>query len=151
MSSALHGEMARHLLRSDGQEDLCFAIWHPSSGAERGTVLLSRIVMPSTMDRQVHGNVSFEGSYFLRAAQEAATVSIERAATVPLPKFNSHLLPVERDEPLRLEIQSFLAAVSGTPIEVTGTDGRNALELALGITQKIDEHLKKTRAPYHKP
>jgi predicted dehydrogenase len=85
------------------------------------------------------------------SAQEAATVSIERAATVPLPKFNSHLLPVERDEPLRLEIQSFLAAVSGTPIEVTGTDGRNALELALGITQKIDEHLKKTRAPYHKP
>src|ERR1700733_2799365 len=74
LSSALHGEMARHLLRSDGQEDLCFAIWHPSSGAERGTVLLSRIVMPSTMDRQVHGNVSFEGSYFLRAAQEAATV-----------------------------------------------------------------------------
>ena len=81
------------------------------------------------------------------SAQDAAMVSIERAATVPLPKFHSRLLPVRREEPLRLELLSFLAAVEGAPVEVSGTDGRKALELALAVTAEIDSHLKKTLLP----
>jgi predicted dehydrogenase len=80
------------------------------------------------------------------SAQEAAMVSIERAATVPLPRFNSRLLPIRHEEPLKLEIDSFLAAVGGAEVEITGQDGRKALEIALAVTGRINENLKRTGA-----
>ncbi len=44
----------------------------------------------------------------------------------------SVIIPVEKDEPLRLELQSFLERVGrGQEPEVTGEDGLNALEIAL--------------------
>jgi len=80
------------------------------------------------------------------SAQEAAMVSIERSSSAPLPQFNSRLLSAERHEPLELEIQSFLAAVAGAPVEITGQDGRNALEVALAVTDKINENLRQMHA-----
>ena len=42
------------------------------------------------------------------------------------------------DEPLRLELESFLAAIRGEqPVRVTGEDGREALEIALRIVDEI--------------
>ncbi|PWT90944.1 MAG: hypothetical protein C5B55_08905 [Blastocatellia bacterium] len=44
-------------------------------------------------------------------------------------------------EPLRVEIVSFLEAVhDGLPAPVSGTDGRNALRLALRALERINEH-----------
>lgn len=83
---------------------------------------------------QPHEYVSIDYS-----AQEAAIVSVRPDATGEL-TFDSRALQVERDEPLRLEIESFLRAVGGTPVQVTGDDGRRALELAVEITNKIREH-----------
>lgn len=57
-----------HLIRDDGQEDVCFALWHPSTGATRGSALISRPILPDRGDRQVHGNASFNSQYFLRSA-----------------------------------------------------------------------------------
>ena len=75
-SVAMTGEIANkarlHLLRTDGQEDLCFALWHPSRGRRRTTALIHRLVLPEAGDRNVHGNVSFEPSFFERALAEAA-------------------------------------------------------------------------------
>jgi molybdopterin-synthase adenylyltransferase len=75
-SVAMTGELSsvaqQHLLRKDGQEDLCFALWHPSRGKERNTALVRRLIFPETGDRNVHGNVSFEAAYFERALAEAA-------------------------------------------------------------------------------
>lgn len=61
-----------HLLRTDGQEDICFAIWHPSTGATRTSALVRRLILPEKGDRSVHGNASFHPQYFERALAEAA-------------------------------------------------------------------------------
>lgn len=90
---------------------------------------------------QPHEYISIDYS-----AQEAAQVSVGGVAGGG-PQFSSRLLPVERGEPLRLEIESFLAAVAGGKVKVGGDDGRRALELALGITEKIREHA--SRAGVH--
>ncbi len=52
-------------------------------------------------------------------------------------------LSVQKDEPLRLEVESFLECVSTrqTP-RVSGEDATRALEVALGILDKIEEHGK---------
>ena len=72
MPDAVADDLLEHLLRDDGQEDICFAVWFPSTGKTRTAALISRIVYPSDRDRQVHGNASFNAPYLLRAAAEAA-------------------------------------------------------------------------------
>lgn len=75
-SVAMTGEVASaasaHLLRADHQEDVCFALWHPSQGRTRTTALVSKLILPLKGDRNVHGNVSFEPAFFERALSEAA-------------------------------------------------------------------------------
>ncbi len=67
------GQLARtHLLRADGQEDLCFALWHPSGGKTRQTALVQQLILPLPGERNVHGNASFEAHYFERALRVAA-------------------------------------------------------------------------------
>jgi predicted dehydrogenase len=53
-------------------------------------------------------------------------------------------IPLEapEGEPLRLEFESFLAAIQGAgPVVVTGEDGREALAVALGIVREIERTL----------
>jgi predicted dehydrogenase len=52
-------------------------------------------------------------------------------------------LPAVKEEPLRLEVESFLEAVAnrGRPL-VPGEEGLRALEVALAILDKIEEHAK---------
>ena len=63
-----------HLLRPDGQEDICFALWRPSTGATRKTALIQQLILPEAADRDVHGNVSFTPAYLVRALEAAANV-----------------------------------------------------------------------------
>jgi molybdopterin-synthase adenylyltransferase len=80
MEGELESELRAHLLRKDGQEDICFALWYPSAGAGRTTALLAEAVWPDEGERHVHGNASFEARYFLRTAQLAS----ERRAGIAL-------------------------------------------------------------------
>jgi hypothetical protein len=72
MTSDVDASLRRHLVRPDGQEDVCFGLWRESTGSNRRTALLFDVVLPESDDRHVHGNASFEGRYFLRAARVAA-------------------------------------------------------------------------------
>jgi predicted dehydrogenase len=50
-------------------------------------------------------------------------------------------LAVVKQEPLKLELEAFLAAVAaGVPVRVTGEDATRALEVATAILGKIEEH-----------
>jgi predicted dehydrogenase len=52
-------------------------------------------------------------------------------------------LPVAKDEPLRLEIEAFLDAVQNrSRPAVSGEEGLRALEIALAILGKIEQHAK---------
>ena len=59
---------------------------------------------------------------------------------------NRHKLKAPEGEPLRLEHESFIAAVRGdTPVVVSGEDGRDALAVALRIVNEIEHALPALR------
>jgi hypothetical protein len=72
LTTDLAARLAAHLLRRDGQEDLCFLTWHPSVGATRTTAVVADVVWPRDGGRLVHGNAAFTSAYFLRAAAHTA-------------------------------------------------------------------------------
>lgn len=69
-----HDQLSNHLTRPDGQEDVCFALWWPSSGVRRTTAVIGQPVLPGPDDRRVDRTAWFTGEYTLRAAREAAAV-----------------------------------------------------------------------------
>lgn len=69
--ASLHELMCQHLLREDEQEDVVFALYKPSSGAQRFSCLIHEIIFPEEGDRAVHGNASINPQYFQRACQMA--------------------------------------------------------------------------------
>lgn len=64
------------------------------------------------------------------------------------PRFEFEQLPVENEEPLRVELRAFLesARTHETPL-VDEVAGRNALELADRVMASIHEHARKVRVP----
>lgn len=71
LATPIHRALIEHLVRGDGDEDLTFLVWKPSVGQERDTAVICDVVWPGDGDRHVHGNVSFESRYFLRACAAA--------------------------------------------------------------------------------
>lgn len=63
--------LLKHYRRGRQQEDLCFGLWTPSTGAERETAIVTDILLPTNGERNLHGNVSFEPSYLTRATRAA--------------------------------------------------------------------------------
>src|SRR3954466_2795540 len=73
MTSGLDSRARRHLLREDGQEDVCLATYAPSTGDQRTSSVLTDLVLPLEGERSVHGNASFSGRYVVTAASQAAS------------------------------------------------------------------------------
>ncbi|HEX2781562.1 MAG TPA: hypothetical protein VHM30_18805, partial [Gemmatimonadaceae bacterium] len=79
---------------------------------------------------------------FFRLRQDVDLAELARAP-LALESFVERVpLEAPEGEPLRLEFESFLAAVQGrAPVAVTGEDGREALDVALQIVREIERTL----------
>ena len=75
LQETLAEEAKDHLLgpirRGELQEDLCFALWRPSTGSRRTTGVVTELLLPLHDERNLHGNVSFESQYLARVARRA--------------------------------------------------------------------------------
>lgn len=125
-SVAIRGEIDEavlaHLIRADGQEDLCFATWYPSSGQRRKTALLHSLILPQPEERNIHGNASFEARYFERAVLEAAK------SGAGLAFLHSHPAPGWQDmssDDIRAEQGHAAAAKGATGLPLIGLTAGN--------------------------
>lgn len=105
-------ELASHLIRTDGQEDLTFAVWYPSTGANRLTALIHHSILPNPGDRIIHGNVEFTAKYFERALSE---VLVSEAG---LAFMHSHPAPTWQD--LSLHDAQTERRMAGAALGATG-------------------------------
>lgn len=72
MTADIDEALYRHLVRDDGQEDLCLATYRPATGLQRRTALLCDVHLPEPGERDVHGNATVTGDYVWRVAAHAA-------------------------------------------------------------------------------
>ncbi|MEQ8360378.1 MAG: ThiF family adenylyltransferase [Cytophagales bacterium] len=117
-------QMLDHLIRADGQEDLMFATYCPSSGSNRLTGIISSIILPNEGDRLVHGNVEFYPHYLERALKIAS----ERKEGLVF--IHSHPFPgwqsmSEADVVAETRISPTVFGATGLPLigMTTGCDG----------------------------
>ena len=69
--TVLNEHLLQHYKRDVLQEDLCFALWRPSTGHRRLTALIEEVILPEEGERILHGNASFQPSYVGRVIQLA--------------------------------------------------------------------------------
>lgn len=72
LTDTIHEQLSAHLLKYVDQEEICLIRYKPSTGATRMSALIGSVVFPTDDDRELHGNVSFAGSWILREASAAA-------------------------------------------------------------------------------
>jgi molybdopterin/thiamine biosynthesis adenylyltransferase len=124
MTDEIHAQLYGHLIRTDGQEDLCFATYAPSSGSKRYSGLVNSIILPNDGERIVHGNVAFLPEYFERV------LSIAGRRKEGIAFLHSHIGSGWQgmspyDEVAELRIAPAVKATTGLPILglTLGTDG----------------------------
>ena len=75
------------------------------------------------------------------ATKFASLTSLNPGAAHPLLGISINRLEINDVEPLRAEITAFLDAIENdTEPPITGEDGRRALNLAIGVLERIDAH-----------
>ena len=83
----LSEHLLQHYENDTLQEDLCFALWRPSTGKLRRTALIDEVLLPEENERSLHGNASFQPTYVSRVIQ------IAREKGVGLAFMHSHPSP----------------------------------------------------------
>ncbi len=71
VAAALRQHLLQHIRKGKHQEDLCFALWKPSTGKTRTTAVLEEVVLPVANERRLHGGASFLPNYLDRVAEAA--------------------------------------------------------------------------------
>ena len=124
LAEVLKGHLLQHIRRGRRQEDLCFALWKPSTGGTRITAVLTEAILPIGDDRRLHGGASFTAKYLDRVAE----VALARNAGIAL--LHSHFTPGWQDmseEDIRTEKSTApsIRGETGLPLVglTMGTDG----------------------------
>lgn len=119
---------ADHLLRyyRDGQtqEELCFALWRPSTGTYRLTAIVHQIIEPQSGDRMLHGNASFQPAYLDRAFKLALAQNSGLAFMHSHPNSGWQSLSA-LDETAERDVLAYPAQATGFPLLglTAGCDG----------------------------
>ena len=75
LTDAIHrqaaGLLLQHVRAGRRQEELCFALWRPGTGAERQSALVFEIIPPGDGERILHGGASFQPAYLTRSIRLA--------------------------------------------------------------------------------
>ncbi len=121
--AAIHHILMDHLARADRQEDICFALWSPSTGRTRTTALLHQVLLPDEGDRQVHGNASFNPQF----VERVLGLALESGAGVAM--LHSHPCPGWQ----RLSQDDYVAE-SGLAPAFSAATGLPFLGLTVGAT-----------------
>ena len=80
------------------------------------------------------------------ATKFASLTSLNPEAAHPLLGISINRLEINDVEPLRSEISAFIDSIEqGIEPPVTGADGRRALSLAIGVLERINEHVAKLK------
>ncbi|HMQ03710.1 MAG TPA: Gfo/Idh/MocA family oxidoreductase [Pyrinomonadaceae bacterium] len=80
------------------------------------------------------------------ATKFASLTSLDAGAADPLLGISVNQLEIVDVEPLRAELTAFLGSIENdTEPPITGEDGRRAVGLAVGVLEKIDEHVGRLR------
>ena len=116
--------LLQHYERDVLQEDLCFALWRPSTGKLRRTALIDEVILPNEGERNLHGNTSFQPDYLGRA------IRIAREKKAGLAFMHSHPSPGWQGmSPADVEAESnvlaYPAGATGLPLVglTIGSDG----------------------------
>ena len=116
--------LLRHYGRNKMQEDLCFALWRPSTGQSRRAALIDEIILPKKGERILNGNASFEPDYLARAIKVACKKDAGLAFMHSHPSpgwqgMSSADIEAERD------VLAYPAGSTGLPLVglTIGTDG----------------------------
>ncbi len=133
LDAALTGEshsiaiqhLLQHYKANEIQEDLCFALWRPSTGRERLTALIDEIILPQNGERLLHRNASFQPGYLARA------LKLARRKGAGLAFMHSHPGPgwqdmSEADVVAERDVLAYPAGATGLPLVglTVGSDGQ---------------------------
>ena len=129
LTGEAHLTSTQHLLqhyRSEAlQEDLCFALWRPSTGRERMTALIDEVILPEDGERLLHGNASFQPGYLARA------LALARKKQAGIAFMHSHPGPgwqgmSDADIEAERDVLAYPAGATGLPLVglTVGVDGQ---------------------------
>ena len=128
MTAEVSREAGAHLLQhfrtGARQEDLCFALWRPSTGSTRRTGIIYRIILPLVDDRELHGNVSFQPEYIARAIEIARKEGVGVALMHSHPGFGWQGMSCD-DIMAERDVLAYPAGATGLPLIglTIGADG----------------------------
>lgn len=116
--------LLQHYRRNKCQEDLCFALWRPSTGQVRRAALIDEIILPKNGERILHRNASFESDYLARAVKMASQKRAGLAFMHSHPSSGWQGMS-ETDVKAERDVLAYPAGATGLPLVglTIGTDG----------------------------
>lgn len=120
----LDRQLAEHFAKDAIQEDVTFAYWRPSEGANRYTAILHELALPTSGERLLQGNAAFTADYLARVLD-----GLRQGCGIAL--LHSHLGPgwqdMSHDDIVaeRDRVAGLAASKTGLPLVglTWGTDG----------------------------